>query len=158
MIIKFLKSFFQWRRLLKILRKVYKDENIVKNLSELTGVEFRQDWVGRIYTVVNPNVQDLTGADGQGTLVYEFTVDGRLSDKMYIEKWIMDKLNIAHQFIQANNLFELLTYSIDPIDEYGNYLLVLEPLGFKDVKKNLKWASLELVLILLAAIILTIIL
>ena len=41
----------------KILRKIYKDEGLLEKFSKLFGVEFKIDWVGRIYTVINPNIK-----------------------------------------------------------------------------------------------------
>ena len=38
----------------KLIKKVYKDEDLLNKFSQLFGTEFRMDWVGRIYTVINP--------------------------------------------------------------------------------------------------------
>ena len=121
--------------------------------------EFRIDWVGRIYTVLNPMVQKMEDPTiGSGVAIYEFTENGDLSNRMWVEKWVMDHLMAAQRFIQANNLFDLLTYNITRLDENENYLFVLEPLYFKDIKKWTKRFLLELLGIIIAIIILCIVL
>ena len=42
----------------KILNNVYKNENLLNNLTALFKVQFRKDWVGRIYAIFNPHIQE----------------------------------------------------------------------------------------------------
>jgi hypothetical protein len=93
------------------------------------------DWVGRIYTVINPNIlQDKLDTNTQ---IFEYGENG-LSNNVYIEHWIMTKLNIAQNFIMANNLFDLLTYEIKRLDDYDNYLFIIKPITFDDFIKSTK--------------------
>jgi hypothetical protein len=64
----------------------------------------------------------------------------------------MDHLMAAQQFIQANNLFDLLTYDITRLDENENYLFVLKPLHFDDAKKWTKRFSILLSIIIVIGI------
>ena len=116
----------------RILKKIYKDEQIIERFSQLFGTEFRMDWVGRIYTVINPNI--INEKFDSNTQIFEYGNNG-FTNEPYIEKWIMTKLNIVKDFILANNLFDLLTYEIKRIDDYDNYLFVIKPITFDDCKK-----------------------
>ena len=42
----------------RILKRIYKDEQIPENLSKLFNTNFKIDWIGRMYTVINPNLID----------------------------------------------------------------------------------------------------
>lgn len=119
----------------RLLRKIYNDEQIIVKFSQLFGVEFRIDWVGRIYTVINPNIID--DKLDVNTQIFEYGENG-LTNGPYIEKWIMTKLNIVKDFIMANNLFDLLTYEIKRLDDYDNYLFVIKPITFDDC---IKWTK-----------------
>lgn len=133
---KFIKYLRLYIKYAKIVIKVFKTENLLKSLSYLFNSEFRMDWVGRVYTVLNPMVQDINDPTiGSSVAVYEFTQDGSLSKQMWVEKWIMDRLYAAKQFIQTNNLFDIMTYNITKIDDNENYLLVLKPLYFEEAKQ-----------------------
>lgn len=129
---KFLLNLYLNIKYTSLLNKIYKDENLLYKFSQLFGVEFKKDWVGRIYTVINPNI--LNNELDVNTQIFEYGENG-LTNKPYIEKYIMTKLNIIKNFIMANNLFDLLTYEIVELDKYDNYLIVLKPITFDDCKK-----------------------
>lgn len=135
----------------RLLKRIYRDEQLLEKFSQLFGTEFRIDWVGRIYTVINPNV--LNEKFDSNTQIFEYGENGFTNDP-YIEKWIMTKLNIVKDFILANNLFDLLTYEIKRLDEYDNYLFVIKPITFDDCKKWTKIFSLVYSLLAIVGVIL----
>lgn len=116
----------------RLLRKIYKDEFLLQRFSELFGTEFRLDWVGRMYTVINPNI--INDKLDINTQIFEYGNNG-LTNEPYLEKYIMTRFNLVKDFILANNLFDLLTYEIKRIDEYDNYLFVIKPITFDECKK-----------------------
>lgn len=153
-IFRFFKYLFLNIKYTKILNKVYKEENILNNLSSLFGTKFRKDWIGRIYTVINPNI--INNELDMATQVFEYDENG-LNNSAYIEKWIMEKLNIASGFIRANNLFDLLTYDIKRLDEYDNYLFIIQPITLQDCLKYSKYFTILLSILVIIGIILLII-
>lgn len=153
----FIKYLVLYIKYSKTVKQVFEKENLLKSFSLLFDSEFRIDWVGRVYTVLNPLVQKMEDPTiGSGVTIYEFTESGELSNRMWVEKWVMDHLMAAQQFIQANNLFDLLTYDITRLDDNENYLFVLEPLHFKEAKKwtrRFLWMVLALLVILVSLLI-----
>lgn len=146
--IKYIILYFKYS---KVVKEAFKKENLLNKFSMLFGTEFRMDWVGRVYTVLNPMVQKMEDPTiGSGVAIYEFTESGQLSNRMWVEKWIMDHLYAAQQFIQNNNLFDIMNYDIERLDNNENYLFVLKPLYFNEAKKWTKWMA-ALVGVLLAA-------
>ena len=139
----------------RLIKNVYKDESLIQKFSQLFNSEFRMDWVGRIYAVLNPNIVD--DKMDYNTQIFEYGENG-LTNEPYVEKWIMTKFNIIRDFVMANNLFDLLTYEIKKLDEYDNYLLIIKPLTFDDCMKWVKLFVIELSVILLIGIILLIVL
>jgi hypothetical protein len=108
------------------------------------------DWVGRIYTVINPNI--INDQLDLNTQIFEYNENG-FSNTAYIEKYIMTKLNAIKDFVIANNLFDLLTYRIEKLDEYDNYLFVIEPITFEDCKKWTKIFSITYGVLIVVALI-----
>ena len=88
---KFFKQLFLHIKYSRILRKVYKEENLLENLSKLFGTKFDIDWIGRIYTVINPLVND--GEYDQNTIIYEYG-DVGMNTNAFVERIIMQ----AHRF------------------------------------------------------------
>lgn len=158
-IYNFIKYLVLYVKYAKTIKRVFEKERLFKSFSMLFNSEFRIDWVGRIYTVLNPMVQEVEDPTiGSGVAIYEFTETGGLSSRMWIEKWVMDRLYAAQQFIQANNLFDLLTYDITRLDDNENYLFVLKPFYFNDLKKWTKRLLILLAVLLVISIALLIIL
>lgn len=143
----FFRYLYQHIKCSKILRKVYKEENLIQNLSSLFSSEFRVDWFGRLYTVLNPNINK-NDYDGT-TQIFEYNENG-LDNTVYVERWVMEKLNIASQFIKNNDLFDILTYNIKKLDDYDNFLFVMQPITFDDCKtwtKRFVWLMLAILVI-----------
>lgn len=130
-IYRFIKHLYLNLKYTSLLSKIYKDEKLLDNLSELFNVKFKKDWIGRVYAIFNPSTMDVNNQ------IFEYNETG-LSNEVYIEKQIMDKLNIASKFIQTNNLFDLLTYKIEKIDKYNNYLFVMQPITLEDCLNSTK--------------------
>lgn len=130
----------------RILKRVYKDENILDNMGDLFNSKIHVDWVGRIYTVINPNLDK----DKQ---IYEILDDG-IDNREFIQHWVMERFIAMDHFIKANNLFDLLIYDIKQLDDYGNFLLVLEPITLKDCMSAIKKIGIFLIILITAFILL----
>lgn len=149
----FIKHLILHLRYTKILKKVYKDENLLDNLSSLFKIPFKMDWMGRVYAVFNPHIQD--GVFNPNNQIYEYDENG-LTNKAYVESYIMNQLNIAKRFIQASNLFDLLTYKIKKIDDFDNYLFIMQSITYEDFKtatKRFLWMFLIICLIIVGFLI-----
>jgi hypothetical protein len=132
----------------RIIKKVYNDENLIEGLSKIFKTNFKLDWIGRLYAVLNPNL-DENGNYNPNSQIFEYGENGLNNEKM-IEQWVMERMLVISNFIRANNLFELLTYSIKKIDQYDNYLFILQPITLDEC---MKWSKKMVILTLLAIII-----
>lgn len=147
----FLKYLFLNIKYTKLLKSIYKDENLIEKFSQLFGVEFRIDWIGRVYAVLNPNI--INDKLDVNTQIFEYTENG-LSNSVYLERWIMTKFNLVKDFIMANNLFDLLTYEIKRLDEYDNYLFVIKPITLSDCTKWTKIFTITYAILIIIGIVL----
>lgn len=147
-IYNFLKFLIMYIRYNRVLNDVYKKENILEGLSSTLGTELKQDWIGRLYAVVNPYIVD--GKYDPSKIITEIGKD--IPTHMVLEKYVMERFNIASQFIQTNNLFDLMTYKMTRLDEYENYLLVLYPLPYSDLVIWSKRLLIELVVVMIILI------
>lgn len=148
----FIKNLWLNIKYTRLLKRIYRDEQLLYKFSELFGTEFRIDWVGRMYAVFNPNI--INNELDVNSQIFEYDENG-LTNKPYIEKWIMTKLLIIKDFIMANNLFDLLTYEIKRIDDYDNYLFIIKPITFDDC---IKWSKIFAITYSILAIIATVLL
>ena len=100
--------------------------------------------------IINPNIID--DQLDLNTQIFEYNENG-FSNNVYVEKYIMTKLNAIKDFVIANNLFDLLTYRIEKLDKYDNYLFIIEPITFEDCKKWTKIFSITYSILIVVAIV-----
>ena len=144
----FFKYLYLYIKYWGILSKVYKDEDLIAKLEFIFKTNFRMDWVGRIYTVLNPNISE--NKFDTNKQIFEYNEKGLVNDA-YIEQWIMTQLNIILNFIQTNNLFDMLSYDIKKLDDYDNYLFIIKPIMYDNF---IKWTKRFGILLLILTIIL----
>ena len=125
--IKILYNFFRYQ---KVINKVVCTPEFIQALSSSFGATFQKDHIGRLYTVINPYVQkiDINSND----IVYD-------QDKPIIDKWIMDKFILIDMVIKNHDLFDILTYNIERVDDDMNYLLTISNALLKDVIMICRW-------------------
>ena len=131
----FFKYLYLYVKYCRILSKVYKDEDLIAKLEFIFKTKFKIDWVGRIYAVLNPNISE--NKYDTNKQIFEYNERGLVND-VYIEQWIMTQLNIILNFIQTNNLFDMLSYDIKKLDGYDNYLFIIKPIPYGNF---IKWSK-----------------
>lgn len=145
---RFIRGYIQNRKYQKILNKVYEDDQVIAKLSFALGSQFRCDWIGRLYTVVNPAIKD---GKYDHTQVYEYAQEGYDTTE-HVQQWITERLAAIQTVIQTNNLFDILTFNIKKLDNEGNYLFVVYPVTLPEVLETWKWAVVQAGLIIGAGV------
>lgn len=140
---RFFKYLIQFIQYSKVLSKAYKEENVVENLSKTFETQFKLDWVNRLYTVFNPNLRN--GVFDRSNPIYSYNERGLNTDE-FVRQYIMTKLSAADHYINATNLFELVTYDLKKLDNYDNYLFIIKPLPLDNF---LKYSKLMIILVVL---------
>lgn len=142
-ITRFFKRWIDNWRYQKILNKVYEEEDVIAKISTIFGVQFYKDWIGRLYAVINPAIKDGKWDNQQ---VFEYTEGGQDTTE-HATQWIMERMLLIENFIRVNNLFDILGYNIEKIDDKGNYLFTLYPITLPGVLSDLKKIPWELLII-----------
>lgn len=132
----FIKDIIDYIRINRLIKKILKEENLLNNLSSVFStdsykVSFRQDWVGRIYSVVNPVVQSPQDR------IFEYDTQGT-NIKSYINKWVIEHMIAADNFVKNHQLFDILIYDLKQLDDDYNFLITLTPAGWEEFKVGLK--------------------
>lgn len=132
---RFIRDLYLHLKYSKIIKRVIREEDLITKFSNLYGVQFRVDWIGRIYAVMNPYIKE--GKYDPEALAFENTTQG-FDLRSYLENWIMERMSAASNFIQTNNLFELLSYDLKKIDEDDNFLFVVQSITLSELKESAK--------------------
>lgn len=149
---------FKTYKITKKLKKIYKEDDIVEKLSYITNINFKVDWVGRIYGIFNPLVN---------IPLNERVFDGdnnKLLSLDFVNKYLLERLDIASKFITEQTLFDYLTLENVILDNQ-NSLIIITPMNLyedeildnknndnikisKKFKKELKYSLLEIIFII----------
>lgn len=152
-IYNFIKYLVMYIQYYKALRTAYKDENLVKRLGETLDINFKVDWIGRIYGIFNPNLKN--GKFDVNNPIYSYNERG-LDTEDFVKVYIMTKLNAIQTFVDTNTLFELVGYEIRRLDNYDNFLFIIKPLPYDNLVKWTKLLPIPLTIIVAAIIVLII--
>jgi len=153
-IYNFIKYLIFYIRYTIALKKAYREEHIVEGLSKVLGFEIQEGWVGQLYGLLNPFI----GEDGlfdPAKAVYEYGSD--TPSIANIENVIMGKLNVIQNYLRSTNLFDLLTYKIEPYNDNYDFAVEFWPAPYEDLKKWTKRLIILLFLLALAGAILLIV-
>lgn len=134
-----IKSLINHIKIHKIIKDVVKNENILENLSNVfsTGnlkVSFKIDWIGRIYAVLNPVAADPSAR------IFEYDTNG-VNVKSFVHKWIMDRMIAVDMLVKNHELFDVVTYNVEQLDNDYNFLVTFTPITWEDLKHHLKITS-----------------
>lgn len=138
---KLIKGIIENNRYQKILDEAYEQDQLIAKLSHTFGVQFRRDWVGRLYAVVNPAIKD---GKFDNTQVFEYA-QGGYDTTEHAKQWIVERTVMMEHFIQTNNLFDALVFDVKRLDDNGNYLFMLMPTTLPQVLQNIKGSIYEVI-------------
>ena len=142
---KFFRKLFQHLKYQRIIKEAYEREQLIAKISLLLGVQFKLDWINRLYAVVNPNIKDGKYNPEQ---IYEFDFEGNPYNNEWVTKWVMERMGILRNFLQTANLFDVLEYKIKDLGNL-NYLIIFQPITLTFLLKSILPAIIELLIIIL---------
>lgn len=138
---KLIRGIIENNRYQKILDAAYEQDQLIAKLSHTFGVQFRRDWVGRLYAVVNPAIKD---GKFDNTQIFEYA-QGGYDTTEHAKQWIVERTVMMENFIQTNNLFDALVFDVKRLDNNGNYLFMLMPVTLPQTLQNIKGSIYELI-------------
>lgn len=151
---------FKTYKITKKLKKIYKEDDIVDKLTYITNINFKVDWVGRIYGIFNPLINI--------PLNERVFDDNKMLSIDFVNKYLLERLDITSKFITEQTLFDYLTLENIILDNQ-NSLIIITPMNLyedeildnksndnikisKKFKKELKYSVLEILLFLVSVI------
>lgn len=153
---KLLKKLFSYTLLYKIylnfiLLKEYIDdydyvseslysEAFSRILEKYLNLKVKKDWIGRIYGVINPNL-DINGNINFTNTIIEID-DNNTNSNEYVKNWIYKQMNmIKYVFkLDESGFFDYIGCDIEHVGpkEHDNYLVVFYIVSQKAMLQNLK--------------------
>ena len=153
---KLLKKLFSYTLLYKIylnlvLLKEYIDdydyvseslysEAFSRILEKYLNLKVKKDWIGRIYGVINPNL-DINGNVNFANTIIEID-DNNTNSNKYVKNWIYKQMNMVKYVfkLDESGFFDYIGCDIEHVGpkEHDNYLVVFYIVSQKAMLQNLK--------------------
>lgn len=127
-------------------------------LKEYLNIDIRKDWIGRLYGVINPNI-DAEGRFDITKTVIEFD-DDNTNNKEFIKHWTHKQLYIIGEVFKIENLYHFIDLEFRHVgpNNADNYLLIFDIVSRKLLAKETKGMLIHgLIYAVIAAIVLLII-
>lgn len=107
-------------------------------LKEYLNVDIKKDWIGRLYGVVNPNINEEGKFDVTRTII-EFD-DDNTNNKEYVKHWAHKQLYIIGEVFKIENLYHFIDLEFRHVGpkEADNYLLIFDIVSRKELANNIK--------------------
>lgn len=119
-------------------------EQFLYVLKKYLNVQFKKDWIGRLYGVINPSI-DINGNIDFSTQIIEFTEDG-LSTDNYVQNWVYKQMQLIKSVfnLQQSGFFDYIGVEFKHVGPLNgdNWLVVFDipnrKLFSSYIKKTLK--------------------
>jgi hypothetical protein len=125
-----------------------KDYNIVaeslyseafsKVLLRYLNKDFKKDWIGRLYAVINPNI-DINGKLNFNNTVIELD-DQRTNNQAYVENWIYKQMGLLADMFKLQNMYTYISVGIEHVgpENADNFLVIFDITARQDWTNALK--------------------
>lgn len=97
-------------------------------LKKYLKADFKEDWIGRLYAVVNPAI-DINGNIDFGSQIIEFTDDGMSTDN-YVKSWVLKQMSLIKSVfnLQQSGFFDYISAEFKHVgpENADNWLVVFD--------------------------------
>ena len=115
-------------------------EAFYKILEKYLNLKVKKDWIGRIYGIINPNL-DINGNVNFANTIIEID-DNNTNSNEYVKNWIYKQMNMVKYVfkLDESGFFDYIGCDIEHVGpkEYDNYLVVFYIVSQKAMLQNLK--------------------
>lgn len=130
-------------------------------LKKYLKADFKEDWIGRLYAVVNPAV-DINGNIDFGSQIIEFTEDGMSTDN-YVKSWVLKQMSLIKSVfnLQQSGFFDYINAEFRHVgpENADNWLVVFDLVDrkilvssiYKEIKQILLYGAIGLAVYLVCS-------
>lgn len=141
-----LKSFYYYINDKSIIGDTFYSPSFKYILKQYLNVDFRKDWLGRLYGVINPNI-DINGNINFNNSIIEID-DENTNNNKYVIYWVYKQMNLVRTVFKLENspFFDYIGAEfrhVGPINQ-DNYLVIFDIISRKIFINNFKPMLLQL--------------
>lgn len=113
-------------------------ETFKKLIKQYLHVELKKDWIGRLYGIINPNI-DIDGNFNVNSMVIEIN-DELSNNNEYVMNWLYKQLNLVATLFNIQNLYNYINMDIQHVGPINgdNYLIIFDIASRRNISKYFK--------------------
>lgn len=122
-------------------------------LHKYLHLNVKKDWIGRLYGIINPNIDINGNLDFNNTII---EIDGENTNSSeYVKTWCYRQMQLIDELFKINKLYDYINMEFQHVGPVNgdNYLVVFDIVSRKEFTHNLKKFLLQSILYILIAII-----
>lgn len=124
-------SGYQYIKVNETIGKFIHSQEFKDILKKYLKIEFDEDWIGRIYGVINP-LLDIDNKMDMNSVIVELDGDNT-NNRIQVQNWLSKQLSLIYelfklQHVNMENLFNEISIDCKHVGpkEYDNYLIILD--------------------------------
>lgn len=119
-------SFIQYVKDYNIISESFYSPEFNTLLKRYLNKEFKKDWIGRLYAVINPNL-DIDGKLNFNNTIIELD-DERTNNDRYVENWIYRQMGLLSDMFKLQNMYSYISVSIEHVGPKNadNFLVIFD--------------------------------
>lgn len=133
-----LSSFVYYQRVKNTVYDILHGNQFKSLLKEYLNLDVDTDWLGRLYGVINPNI-DIDGKFTINNTILEIN-GANTNDEEYLKVWIYRQLQIIGDIFKMNNLYDYISLDVEHVGPitHDNFLLVFDLVARENFAYNFK--------------------
>lgn len=141
-----IKSFYYYIKDKSVISDTFYSTSFKYILKQYLNVDFRKDWLGRLYGVINPNI-DINGNINFNNSIIEID-DENTNNNKYVTYWVYKQMNLVRTVFKLENspFFDYIGAEfrhVGPINQ-DNYLVIFDIISRKVFTGKFKQMLLQL--------------
>ena len=125
-VIDMFESLYYYVKHYNTIKDILYGDEFKKLLKEYINIDLRKDWIGRLYGVINPNIDKDGKLDVNNTII---EIDGyNTNSNVYVKNWLYKQMYTVGTLFKLKNLYSYITMDIEhvgPLDQ-DNYLVIFD--------------------------------
>lgn len=120
------KTFFKYLKTKHKIGKIFYSEGFSTILYKYLNIDLREDWLGRLYGVVNPSINK-NGEFDVSTMIIEIDGD-QTNNNDYVKTWVYKQMKLIAALFKIDNLYDYIDIEFKHVgpDNQDNYLLIFD--------------------------------
>jgi predicted nuclease of restriction endonuclease-like (RecB) superfamily len=115
----------QYHKDKKLISDTFYGPAFKKVIDNYLKTDIKKDWIGRLYGVVNPNIND--GKYDFNNVVIEIDGDNTNNNE-YVRQWVYRQMNLVGMLFKIEKLYDYIDISFEHVgpENQDNYLIIFD--------------------------------